>query len=176
MKKFIVVLLTIGIAAPAAWGLYSYRSPQAPPMVAESPAIAPGGLLAPLQRFNDWAIALKRKLNAYVRRDQRAATEGWAQKCLPRIADGLYARTGQVSGQRITSVAGTIYNVSDADRPPAAYRLKLYDKSGGLIATRETRIGAIRAHSSRPFRAFLNMPGAGVASAKLELDAIFAHH
>ena len=186
MKKLIFALLILGIAAPTAWGLYSSRAPvrAAAPAPAESPqapppAVAERGSLpwmVPLDRFNDWAIALKRRINAYIRRDRRVAEEGWAGRCLPRIGEGLYASARRMRGDRVTAVAGKIYNVSDADHAPALYMLKLYDNSGALIRTAETRLGGIKAHTAQAFRTVLRVPGVNVHSVVLAFDPALAHH
>ena len=180
MKKLIIAFLILGVAAPAAWGLYSTRGPQ---REAPAPAGVAGGdfseampLMDPMDRLNDWAISLKRRIKAYIYRDQRATTEGWAKQCLPRIGNGLYSRISRMGGDAVTTVAGTVYNVSDTGRAPAAYRVKLYGKSGKVIGAGETRLGEIKAHSARSFRTVLRVPGARVAGVKLELDSAVAHH
>lgn len=184
MKKFIVGLLIFGIAAPAAWGLYSTQQPdreiEALPVAEQTREAAPPPLLAPLSapldRFNDWGIALKRRIKAYINREQRAAKEGWAKQCLPRIGEGMYASVRRMRGGAVTTVAGKIYNVSARDHAPAVYELKLFDSSGKLIRSHQIPLGAIKAHSTRSFRAVVRLPGAGVAEVAVVLDAALAHH
>ena len=79
-------------------------------------------------------------------------------------------------GDAVTTVAGIIYNVSGGDHAPAVYQLKLYDKTGKLIHTHQTRLGAIKAHTARSFRAVLRVAGAKVARVGVVLDAALAHH
>ena len=180
MKKLVIALFIISLAAPAAWGLYSTRErvpekaqPIVKPSIA-SPESRP--LMVTLDRFNDWAVSLKHRLKAYLYRDQRAAMESWSQKCLPRIGEGLYARAERVRGDGITAVAGQIFNVSGSNRAPAAYRLKLYDHAGTLIGTGETRVDEIKAHTVQAFRAVLRVPGRRVARIAVELDAVTSHY
>lgn len=177
MKKLIAALLIIAFAAPAAWGLYSTREPA--PELAPTPAMGRREalpLLRPLEVFNDWAISLKRRIKAYIYSDRRVAREGWAQKCLPRIGEGLYVSTRRMRGEDITAVAGKIYNVSDSARAPAAYTLKLYDKAGVIIGSREVRVSEIPAHGTRAFRTVMSVPGRDVARVQLLSDAPVTGH
>ena len=71
MKKLIIAFLILGLAAPAAWGLYSTQQPArkiAPPPAVKQTQEAPP-LLAPLDRLNDWAIALKLRIKASIYRE-----------------------------------------------------------------------------------------------------------
>ena len=180
MKKLLIAFFILGLAAPAAWGLYSAQQPareigtRPVPEAAPPPLLAP--LSAPLDRFNDWGIALKRSIKAYINREQRAATEGWAKQCLPRIGEGMYASARRMGGDAVTTVAGKIYNVSGRDHAPAVYKLKLFDSSGKLIRSHQIPLGEIKAHSTRSFHAVVRLPGAGVARVGVVLDAALAHH
>ena len=176
MKKLIVALLIIAFAAPAAWGLYSTREPA--PDVAPPPAMGREALplLRPLEVFNDWAISLKRRIKAYIYSDRRVVREGWAKKCLPRIGEGLYVSARRMRGEDITAVAGKIFNVSGSARAPAAYTLKLYDKAGVMIGSREVRVSEIPAHGARGFRTVMKVPGRDVARLQLVSDAPVTGH
>ncbi len=178
MKKLLVVLTIIGVATPTAWGLYStQQNAPAPARGGDGAAgleqrqIAEWPLMRELRQINDLGVRLKRKINAYIYRDNRAARVAGLTRCYPSIGGGLIAMHTTLRRGGPDDVVAEIVNTSPADLARADISIRLYGKSGVLLGTTWTTVYGIRQGKSRRLRAVVSkFPLDEVASVVLEFQ------
>ncbi|MCZ6843041.1 MAG: hypothetical protein O7G32_09450 [SAR324 cluster bacterium] len=171
MKRVLAALLILGVAAPAAWGLYSRNepSPRGPAAAAAPRVIMFEGLplMRELHELNDWGIALKRRITAYIYRDRHKAVANWARECLRIGGGGFYASSGHLQGGAVTEVAGQLVNLSGANHASARFKVTAYGHGGELLATDVLRVAEFREHTVRGFYTVLPLPRSAVAEVRV---------
>ncbi len=173
MKKIIFLLCIAASAAPAAWGLYLAQHPpgEDPALRAFPAAAKENPVMEALQAVNDGGVALKRRINAYLYREQRAAMARTVKRCLPAIGGGYYARhTGLIPGV-LPTVVGEVVNLSGADARVAKFRVTVYGRTGEPAGTAVTYLRDFRAGETRRVKAVLGFPIPDSARARLTFAA-----
>jgi hypothetical protein len=168
MKKLLIGLLVIAVAAPTAWGLISTEAPPPAPEGIAPSHLRALPLLRELQEFNDFGIRLKNRIKAYIYMEERAARINKFKKCHPPIGGGFIALQTTLRKGRIADAMGAVVNTAPGTVRHARLRVHLYDLAGVPLGASDTYAEDLPQGVARPFRASLaGLPLDRVAKAQV---------